>query len=64
MKILVIGNGGRESAIANTIRRFHEDATIYVAPGNGGTDEKYINVPIKVEALEELANFAQKESDF
>lgn len=62
MKILVIGNGGRESAIANTIRRFHEDATIYVAPGNGGTDEKYINVPIKVEALEELANFAQKES--
>ncbi|MBP3888055.1 MAG: phosphoribosylamine--glycine ligase [Cellulosilyticum sp.] len=62
MKFLVIGNGGRESAIANTIKRFHEDATIYVAPGNGGTDEKFINVPIKVEALNELADFAAKEN--
>lgn len=61
MKILIIGNGGRESAIAHTIRRFHEDAVIYVAPGNGGTAEKYINVPIKVEALSELADFAEKE---
>ena len=62
MKVLVIGNGGRESAIANTIKRFHQDATIYVAPGNGGTATSYINVPIKVEALEELADFAVKES--
>ncbi|MBE6022088.1 MAG: phosphoribosylamine--glycine ligase [Cellulosilyticum sp.] len=61
MKILVIGNGGRESAIAHTIRRFHKDATIYVAPGNGGTDLDYINVPIKVEALKELADFAEQE---
>ena len=62
MKFLVIGNGGRESAIANTIKRFHEDAIIYVAPGNGGTDKKFINVPIKVEALNELADFAAKEN--
>ena len=61
MKFLVIGNGGRESAIANTIQRFHEDAMIYVAPGNGGTEQKYKNVPIKVEALAELADFAEKE---
>lgn len=61
MKILIIGNGGRESAIAHTIRRFHEDAVIYVAPGNGGTAERYINVPINVEALSELADFAEKE---
>lgn len=62
MKILIIGNGGRESAIAHTIRRFHKDAEIFVAPGNGGTAEKYINVPIKVEALKELADFAEKEN--
>lgn len=62
MKILIIGNGGRESAIAHTVRRFHEDATIYVAPGNGGTAKEFINVPIKVEALSELADFAQKEA--
>lgn len=61
MKILIIGNGGRESAIAHTVRRFHKEATIYVAPGNGGSAEKYINVPIKVEALQELADFAEKE---
>lgn len=62
MKVLVIGNGGRESAIAQTIQRFHKDATIYVAPGNGGTQKQFINVPIKVEAIEALAVFAEKEA--
>lgn len=61
MKFLVIGNGGREFAIAHTIKRFHQDATIYVAPGNGGTEDAFINVPIKVEAIEKLADFAEKE---
>lgn len=62
MKILIIGNGGRESAIAYTIRRFHPEATIFVAPGNGGTANAFVNVPIKVEALLELADFAEKEA--
>ena len=62
MKFLVIGNGGRESAIAHTIKRFHEEAEIFVAPGNGGTAKEYTNVPIKVEALNELADFAEKEN--
>ena len=61
MKILVIGNGGRESAIAQTIRRFHPEALIFVAPGNGGTQNQFINVPIKVEALSELVDFAETE---
>lgn len=61
MKILIVGNGGRESAIAHTVRRFHPEAEIFVAPGNGGTAVKYTNVPIKVEALTELADFAEKE---
>ena len=62
MKILIIGNGGRESAIAYTIRRFHPEATIFVAPGNGGTADAFVNVPIKVEHLLELADFAEKEA--
>lgn len=62
MKILVIGNGGRESAIAYTIRRFHPEATIFVAPGNGGTADAFINVPIDVEDLTKLADFAEKEA--
>ena len=61
MKILIVGNGGRESAIAHTVRRFHPEAEIFVAPGNGGTAVKYTNVHIKVEALTELADFAEKE---
>lgn len=62
MKILVIGNGGRESAIAHTIRRFHPEATIFVAPGNGGTADAFVNLPIGVEALTELADFAEQEA--
>lgn len=62
MKILIVGNGGRESAIAKTIKRFHPEATLFVAPGNGGTEAECINVPIKVEAIEELVAFAKKEA--
>lgn len=61
MKILIVGNGGREAAIAHTVKRFHQDAEIFVAPGNGGTEQAFINVPIKVEALDEMADFAKKE---
>lgn len=62
MKILVIGNGGRESAIAHTIKRFHKEATIFVAPGNGGTQTDFINVAIKVEQIDELAKFAKEKN--
>lgn len=58
MKILIIGNGGRESAIAHTVRRFHPEAEIFVAPGNGGTEAAFTNIAIKVEDLDGLADFA------
>lgn len=61
MKILIIGNGGRESALADTIQRFHPEAKIFVAPGNGGTEDKYTNVAIAVENIEALATFALTE---
>ncbi|PHV72282.1 phosphoribosylglycinamide formyltransferase [Sporanaerobium hydrogeniformans] len=61
MKVLVIGNGGRESAIAHTVKRFHPEATLFVAPGNGGTAGDFSNVPIGVENIEELGAFAKKE---
>lgn len=62
MKILIVGNGGRESAIAHTVRRFHPEAHIFVAPGNGGTDQAFTNVNIGVEKIEELASFAKEEA--
>ncbi len=61
MKILIVGNGGRESAIADTIKRFHEDADIFVAPGNGGTAKAFTNVPIAADQIDELAIFAKNE---
>ena len=59
MNILIVGNGGRESAIADTIKRFRPEANLFVAPGNGGTATKYTNVAIAVNEIEKLVNFAK-----
>lgn len=59
MNILIVGNGGRESAIADTIKRFRPEANLFVAPGNGGTAIKYINVDIAVNEIEKLVDFAK-----
>ena len=58
MKVLVIGNGGREHAIAWKIAQSPLVEVIYCAPGNGGTqvESKYININIsKIDALKEFA---------
>ena len=60
MNILIVGNGGRESAIADTIKRFRPEVAIFVAPGNGGTATKYINIPIAVNDTEKLMSFAKE----
>ncbi|MEF9958908.1 MAG: phosphoribosylamine--glycine ligase [Niameybacter sp.] len=60
MNILVIGNGGRESAICDTIKRFRPEANLFVAPGNGGTAVKYTNVAIGVNEIEKLITFAKE----
>lgn len=60
MKILVVGNGGRESAIAHTLRRFHPEANIFVAPGNGGTARDFNNVAIAADQIQKLAEFAKE----
>ena len=47
MKILVVGSGGREHAIAWRLAQDDRVETVYVAPGNAGTalTKKLINVP-------------------
>ncbi|MGZ8261787.1 MAG: phosphoribosylamine--glycine ligase [Methylotenera sp.] len=61
MKILVIGSGGREHALAWKIAQNKEVSRVYVAPGNAGTalNPDMVNVPIS--DIQDLLEFAQKE---
>jgi phosphoribosylamine---glycine ligase len=61
MKILVIGGGGREHALAWKIAQSPRVARVYVAPGNAGTarDDALTNVPLA--AVDELVAFARDE---
>jgi phosphoribosylamine---glycine ligase len=61
MKVLVIGGGGREHALAWKLAQAERVQTVYVATGNGGTaiDPSLRNVPLSDPA--ELADFALQE---
>jgi phosphoribosylamine--glycine ligase len=61
MKVLVIGGGGREHALAWKIAQSQKVQMVYVAPGNGGTalDQRLKNVAIT--EVHALADFAQTE---
>src|SRR5215471_756829 len=61
MKILVIGSGGREHALVWKIHQSPLVTVIYCAPGSSAIGELAQVVPIGVEQIEELADFASKE---
>ncbi|WHX31314.1 phosphoribosylamine--glycine ligase [Brevibacillus agri] len=61
MKVLVIGGGGREHAIAWKILQSPKVEKVYCAPGNGGTAEIAQNVPIGVNDFAALAQFVKDE---
>lgn len=58
MKILIIGSGGREHALCWKIAQSDKVKKIYCAPGNGGTEEVAENIPINVDEIEKLVDFA------
>jgi phosphoribosylamine--glycine ligase len=64
MKILVIGNGGREHALAWKCAQAASVEKVFVAPGNAGTasENKIENVAIDVLDNKNLIDFAKKEN--
>jgi phosphoribosylamine--glycine ligase len=58
MKILIVGSGGREHALAWKISRSSRVEKIYCAPGNAGIAELAECVPIGAMEFEKLADFA------
>ena len=59
MKVLLLGSGGREHALAWKINESERLTTLYVAPGNAGTAGIAENVNIKVTDFEALAAFVE-----
>ena len=61
MKVLVIGSGGREHALAWRCAQSAAVETVYVAPGNGGTamESRLENIPIGAVDFPALAKFAK-----
>jgi phosphoribosylamine--glycine ligase len=62
MNILLLGSGGREHALAWKIGQSPKVEKLFVAPGNAGTAEVGINVPIAATDFPSLKTFALKNS--
>ena len=61
MRILIVGSGGREHALAEQISKSPQATAIFIAPGNGGTGDFGQNLPINPDEIEKLADFALRE---
>ncbi len=65
MKVLIVGSGGREHAIAASVAKSSRVDKIYCAPGNAGIGKIAECVPLGAMEFEKLAGFAkEKEIDF
>ena len=65
MKVLIVGSGGREHAIASSVAKSPRVDKIYCAPGNAGIGQLAECVPIGAMEFDKLVAFAkEKEIDF
>ena len=61
MKILLLGCGGREHALAWKIAQSEKCEKLYIAPGNAGTADCGINIPMKADDFEVIKQFVVAE---
>lgn len=61
MKLLVIGSGGREHALAWKLAQSPKVSQVYVAPGNGGTAHEDGLVNVAIADIPALVDFARRE---
>lgn len=62
MNILLLGSGGRESALAYKISRSPLCTRLFIAPGNGGTDAYGTNIILKPTDFEAVAAVVEREN--
>ncbi|MGH9514466.1 MAG: phosphoribosylamine--glycine ligase [Terriglobales bacterium] len=58
MKVLLIGNGGREHALAWKLRQSPRITKLYCAPGNGGISREADCIPVDLKSLESIVGVA------
>ncbi len=61
MKVLVLGKGGREHALVWKLAQSRRMERVLSAPGNAGTAEDGVNVPLDDDDFDKLVRFAKKE---
>ena len=61
MRILIVGSGAREHALAWKCAQSPLAERVYVAPGNGGTPEVARNVAVSADDSQKLVKLARKE---
>ena len=62
MKVVILGGGGREHALAWAVQRHNADWKVVVAPGNGGTDGPFRNLPVAADDPNAVLELARAES--
>jgi phosphoribosylamine--glycine ligase len=60
MKVLVLGNGGREHALVWKLRQSTRVSKVYCAPGNGGISDEAECVPVDLKSLDSMVALGEK----
>ena len=62
MKILIVGSGGREHAIATAVKKSKRESELFCAPGNAGIASLATCVPIGAMEFDKIVDFCKKEA--